>query len=204
MAKISVTFKGLPLHSVELAGEQVHIGRDPSNDVHIDSLAVGEFHAVMTRTSEGYRIRPLQDRYPVAVNQTPVSDALLRNGDEIQVGKHTLVFLDDQPRRRSAPAAEQERQPAPLSPQRNASLQVLTGKWSGVVIPLKTAVTRIGREKTGTVEIARDERGCSIAVASGDLLVTVNGKVVSKGENARLADRDLIKINTSLFQYFEA
>ena len=202
MAKLTVTFKGLPLKSVELNPDETHIGRDSANDVHIDSLAIEEFHAVITLTGEGYRISPVEASCLLAVNHKPVTEALLHSGDEIQIGKHVLFFFDEDAPAALAKSAEKPKAAEPVRPL-DGNLQVLNGKWIGMVIPLKATVTRIGKEPSGMVIVTREDTGYSIAIGSGEVLLIVNGKTVTRGEAASLNKGDMIRINNSLLQYFQ-
>lgn len=47
MAKFTVYFKDKPIHSGIYEAGVVHIGRDDSNELIVDSLAVAPIHAVV-------------------------------------------------------------------------------------------------------------------------------------------------------------
>jgi sulfur carrier protein ThiS len=201
MAKLTITFRGIPLNSVDLGADKARIGRDPASEVHIDSLAVADFHAVVALSHEGYTLRSVNSEFVVAVNDKPVVEAVLRSGDEIRVGKHVLFFTDDA--RPVRPPAHDEKSPRDPYKPFQGSLQVLTGQRIGMVIPLKATVTRIGKEETGLVVVTREEKGYAISPASDNVALTINGKPVARGEAPYLASGDMIRINNALLQYFQ-
>jgi hypothetical protein len=201
MSKLSITFKGLRLQTIDIKLGETGIGRDPSNQVHIDSLAIADFHAKIRSTPEGDFIRTLQLDYPVIVNEHPITEHLLDDGDHILIGKHSLYYtegrpsyeLDDVPERKS---------PLPFRPF-EGSFQIMNGKQIGMVIPLKATVTQIGKETTGMVIVTRNSDGYVIASGSDNVRVTINGHTLEEKREAILIDGDIVRINSSLLQFFQ-
>jgi len=68
------------------------IGRTPDNDIVVDNLAVSRIHSVIEEDKGGYYIRDCDSLNGTIVNGRRVGRALLKNADEITIGKHTLVF----------------------------------------------------------------------------------------------------------------
>ncbi|CAL1239685.1 FHA domain-containing protein [Candidatus Methylocalor cossyra] len=200
MAKLTVTFKDILLQAVELNAATLSIGRDPTNALHIDSLAIADFHAEVQATPEGYRIRRLHAGFPVYLNGTAVEEALLKDGDRIVLGKHQLRFTDSasQPAAPDGPLDGAMPRFKPFE----GSFQVMNGKHIGMIIPLKKAVTQIGKKESGCVIVTKGEQGYTIAAASEDLLLTINGRLV-EGEQAPLRDGDIVRINSTLLQFFQ-
>lgn len=80
--------------AVTLDGDRVTIGKSPSNDVAIaGDGTVSRLHAVLERFDAGWSVRDLGSRNGTFVNGRRIWDArILRAGDEIRVGRTTLVF----------------------------------------------------------------------------------------------------------------
>ena len=79
------------------------VGSAAGCNVRLVSSTVARFHAGLLRTAAGLWVVDLLGRSGVAVNGTPMRFALLRHGDELQVGKFQLR-VGCEPAR-SAPAA---------------------------------------------------------------------------------------------------
>lgn len=73
-------------------GQTLTIGRNESNDIVIDNLAVSANHARIESVSASFIIKDLESTNGTFVNEKLVSAHGLRNNDVILVGKHTLLF----------------------------------------------------------------------------------------------------------------
>lgn len=200
MPKLSITFKDVLLQTFELHHGETGIGRDASNAVCIDSLAIADFHASIRSSPEGYIIRALQDQYPVIVNETSITEHLLTRGDHILIGKHSLYFSDELTAYDLS--APMEKGAAGEFRLFEGSFQVMNGKQIGMVIPLKAPVTRIGKESTGVVIVSRNNKGYVIAAGSENVRVTINGQSLEHRESV-LTHGDIVRINNSLLQFFQ-
>ncbi|MGX6446957.1 FHA domain-containing protein [Patulibacter sp. S7RM1-6] len=79
--------------SVPLAGERVTIGRRPSSDLFLDDVTVSRDHALVVSRADGWHLDDLGSLNGTYVNRRRIESALLRDGDEVQVGKFKLTFL---------------------------------------------------------------------------------------------------------------
>jgi hypothetical protein len=79
--------------SFRLDQEQVDVGRHPDSDIFLDDITVSRRHVVLTRTEGTYELRDAGSLNGTYVNRERVDDALLRHGDEIQVGRFRLTFV---------------------------------------------------------------------------------------------------------------
>jgi FHA domain-containing protein len=84
---------------IGLAGQAVTIGQAPTNDLPLPSdPAVSRLHAMLESLSSGWCVRDLNSRNGTFVNgQRTWGDRPIRSGDEIRVGRTTLVFRVDEP-----------------------------------------------------------------------------------------------------------
>jgi pSer/pThr/pTyr-binding forkhead associated (FHA) protein len=98
MAKLIVKFRDAKLQEIPITKPAVTIGRVDKNDIKIENLAVSRQHAKIVRDGERYIIEDLNSLNGTFVNEKKVMKGVLRNNDEILVGKHTLIFVDEEER----------------------------------------------------------------------------------------------------------
>ncbi len=90
MGRLLLKFDTALLKEVPLGTRPVTIGRAPDNDVAIDNLAMSNYHARVYNEAGCLVIEDLSSLNGTFVNDLRVERATLRDGDTIQVGKHTL------------------------------------------------------------------------------------------------------------------
>ena len=70
------------------------IGRATEADLFLDDVTVSREHAAIERERDGFYIRDLGSLNGTYVNRLRVSRQRLADGDEVQVGKFKLTFLE--------------------------------------------------------------------------------------------------------------
>jgi pSer/pThr/pTyr-binding forkhead associated (FHA) protein len=71
----------------------VTVGRHPDSDVFLDDVTVSRRHAEFVRAEDGgFAVRDVGSLNGTYVNRDRVEHAVLRNRDEVQIGKFRLVF----------------------------------------------------------------------------------------------------------------
>jgi pSer/pThr/pTyr-binding forkhead associated (FHA) protein len=78
----------------ELSGERIAIGRSPDADVFLDDVTVSRNHALLVRRRDGLYIDDLGSLNGTYVNRRRIESHRLADGDEIQVGKYKLSYLE--------------------------------------------------------------------------------------------------------------
>ena len=73
-------------------GKSVTIGRRTDNDIVVENLAVSGHHAKIDSIGDGFVLTDLQSKNGCFVNEQLVTSHWLKNGDVVNIGKHTLVF----------------------------------------------------------------------------------------------------------------
>jgi pSer/pThr/pTyr-binding forkhead associated (FHA) protein len=96
MAKLILKFRDAMLQEIPIAKSSITIGRVDKNDIKIENLAVSRQHAQILQDGDRYIMEDLNSLNGTFVNEKRVMKCILRNGDEILVGKHTLVFIDEE------------------------------------------------------------------------------------------------------------
>src|SRR5215831_4168863 len=80
---------------VPLRRERTTIGRRPDNDVCLPNLAVsGEHAAVVTILTDSF-LEDLGSTNGTLVNGKPIGKHFLRDRDQIEIGRHKLVYCAD-------------------------------------------------------------------------------------------------------------
>jgi pSer/pThr/pTyr-binding forkhead associated (FHA) protein len=69
-------------------------GRHPESELFLDDVTVSRRHARIDRTPQGYEVVDAGSLNGTYLNRKRIERAPLRNGDELQIGKFRLVFLD--------------------------------------------------------------------------------------------------------------
>lgn len=104
MAKLELRFENSLLAEYRLEVRPLTLGRGPDCDIFIDNLAVSTHHARIFFEDNQYVLEDNQSLNGTFVNNVKVDGrVLLRDGDVIGVGKHTLVFYQFADARRPVP-----------------------------------------------------------------------------------------------------
>ncbi len=77
-----------------ILGERTTIGRAPQSDVFLDDVTVSREHAVIERRHDGVRLTDLESLNGTYVNRARVESINLTDGDELQIGKYRLTFIE--------------------------------------------------------------------------------------------------------------
>ena len=84
---------GGALHTIALSREWTRIGRSLAADLRFDDPTVSRRHALIVRQPDGVRLLDDRSLNGVFVNGARVEGKVLRDGDEIIVGRYRLCFL---------------------------------------------------------------------------------------------------------------
>ncbi len=71
-------------------------GRHPESDIFLDDVTVSRNHAVLIGRREGRYVDDLGSLNGTYVNRKRIESHKLQNGDELQVGKYKLTYLEQQ------------------------------------------------------------------------------------------------------------
>lgn len=95
MAKLILSLENKFLSEYQLNNERTTIGRRPTNDVHIDNLAVSGVHAAILKMGNDFYVEDQGSTNGTLVNAKMVKNHLLQNGDLIDFGKHQLKYVNE-------------------------------------------------------------------------------------------------------------
>ncbi len=80
--------------SFPLEGERVSIGRRPESEVFLDDVTVSRDHALIVRRGGDWHLDDLGSLNGTYVNRERIESHQLDDGDEIQIGKYKLSYLE--------------------------------------------------------------------------------------------------------------
>jgi pSer/pThr/pTyr-binding forkhead associated (FHA) protein len=69
------------------------VGRHPDSDIFLDDITVSRRHAVVERIDGGYQVRDVGSLNGTYIGHDRVEVAPLHQGDDLQVGRFVLTFL---------------------------------------------------------------------------------------------------------------
>ncbi|MET0341813.1 MAG: GGDEF domain-containing protein [Polyangiales bacterium] len=78
---------------VPLLDADVVIGRSSEADLQLEIEDVSRTHAIVSRTSHGFVLRDHGSTNGTFVNEQPIRERALRDGDQIRIGRAMLKFL---------------------------------------------------------------------------------------------------------------
>ncbi len=69
------------------------IGRSPESDVLLDDITVSRKHAILRKDADSYRLTDAGSLNGSYLNGNIVEEAVLSNGDRIQIGKYIFLYF---------------------------------------------------------------------------------------------------------------
>ena len=154
MAKVILKYEAAVLKEIPLKQGTLTIGRTAANDLPIDNLAVSGHHAKISYEGDKFVLEDLNSLNGTFVNNQRVRKSSLKHGDEILIGKHTLVYNDEggAPVEKVDPAAERTQPMAKLE-----ETMVLDTKKRREMLQKATVVATEGAsasaERVGTLTV---------------------------------------------------
>ncbi len=221
MPKLIVSIDGVVIKEVQLTKPRTTLGRRPYNDIVIDNLAVSGEHAAFELMNEEVFLEDLDSTNGTYVNGKVAKQQQLHNGDNVEVGKYKIRFVDEAagdgfaktmlfksgaaapapvstspPQASAAKAAAASGAPGSL----NAVIKVLSGTASGREVPLTKVVTTVGKPGVAVAAITRRHQGFVVAHVEGADNPMLNGSVIG-AEPVVLKNGDVIELVGTRMQF---
>ena len=169
MPNLTLTFKNIKLEDYPLqTGHSLTIGRRKNNNVIIDNLAVSGNHAKIDSVADGFVLVDLQSKNGSFVNEQLVNTHWLKNGDVINIGKHSLIFS----------YSEDEVMPGDGSDEIDQTMVIDTSQHRSMVKKSNSKVPK-PLPKVSKNEIA----GVLTYLAGGNGNIKLNGKITKLGKH---------------------
>ena len=77
-----------------LESDVLTIGRSPHSDLFLDDVTVSRHHARLIRDDSGYLVEDLNSLNGTYINRKRIERHRLSDGDELQIGKFKLAFVE--------------------------------------------------------------------------------------------------------------
>ena len=75
-------------------GERTMIGRSPDCEIFLDDVTVSRRHAAVAQREDGMYIEDLGSLNGTFLNRRRIESARLEDGDELQIGKYRMTFVE--------------------------------------------------------------------------------------------------------------
>lgn len=75
-------------------GERTRIGRSPDCEVFLDDVTVSRNHAVLVERDGAFYVEDQSSLNGTFVNRRRIDSVQLENGDELQIGKYRMTFIE--------------------------------------------------------------------------------------------------------------
>ena len=75
-----------------LDSDRTTAGRRPDSDIFLDDVTVSRKHAEFVRRGQDFVVRDVGSLNGTYVQRDRIDEAVLRDGDEVQIGKFRMVF----------------------------------------------------------------------------------------------------------------
>ncbi len=232
MARIIVVFNKKVIKEYPFTKDSLAIGRNDSNDIVIDNLAVSGLHARIDKSGDIYILTDLQSTNGTFVNDKIIASHKLQHKDKITVGKHLLFFAMSQEEQAKIKVADLDRTMI-LDTAQHKELLEKQAKEKGVEalshkqmlgiisfidgsrkgeIKLTKKLTKIGKAETSEVRLGGMFMPPTAATISrrpnGYALTVTSGRTKVKVNNETIKDShflndfDTIEIGSCKFQFF--
>ncbi|MDQ6988358.1 MAG: FHA domain-containing protein [Mariprofundaceae bacterium] len=230
MSKLVLKFKDTVISEIELSQEETSIGRKAENTVHIDNLAVSGRHARILKIGNKVILEDLGSTNGTLVNNKEVTKHIMKHGDIVSVGKHTLTFVslengkmpaveeDDMDKTMIISSAAREalvsKGPASASSAMLlGTIQFVSGPMVGKSFDLTASLTSMGKGDNCKIKvkglmvgkqaavITRRPTGYHIAYLEGMSKPKVNGKSVADTPRT-LKDGDMIELGDVKMEFY--
>jgi pSer/pThr/pTyr-binding forkhead associated (FHA) protein len=130
MAKLILKRQDTTLEEFPITKSPMTIGREQSNDIVLDNMMVSRHHVKIFQDHKGYWIEDLKSGNGLFVNHKKVTQDLLKDQDEVRVGKHTFVFVleESPPVERAQESADDLMEKTFILPRNRLELMALLGE----------------------------------------------------------------------------
>jgi len=232
MARIILVFNKKVIKEYPFTKDSLTIGRNDTNDIVIDNLAVSGLHARIDKSGDSYILTDLQSTNGTFVNDKIIASHKLQHKDKITVGKHLLFFAMSQEEQAKLKVAELDRTMILDTAQHKELLEKQAREKGveassqkpmlGVInfidgsdqgeIKLTKKLTKIGKAETSEVRLGGIFMPPTAATISrrpnGYAITATGGKTKVKVNNQTIEDShflndfDTVEIGSYKFQFY--
>ena len=211
MEKLVVIGEDGVTQEYSLSQRIIRLGRDRANDLCLEDKSVSRHHASVVKVFEEYFLQDEKSTNGTRLNGQEVHKHILKHGDEIEIGKYRLRFIEDAMEQaednldktvvinptsnkyQHQRTEEIQHQPTTASDKNPARIRFLSGPSQGELKTVDRAFFTIGKPGGDLVLINRRHTGYFLLKMGGDSPPRVNGQAVRAG-GVKLNDGDRIQL----------
>ncbi len=207
MDKIMILQNGHVLKEIELDKQQLVIGRDEKNGIHLGDPSVSRRHALLSCALDEYFIEDLGSTNGTLLNDRPVTKHILKSGDLLRIGEYVLSFeraepellIDDEDPEKTqvirtiAPKPQQPPPPVSVAP-KTATLKYFRGPRKGESEKIDRSLYTLGKPGGDVAVIARRSQGFYLMKIGKNSVPTINNKKVDVGGGIKLNEGDMVEV----------
>ena len=186
--KLLLSTASQQLRQIVIDKPRLTIGRRPYNDIMLDDLTVSGEHALLLTRAGASVIEDLRSRNGTLVNDEPVIQRALLDGDRIEIGIYRLQYVIE-------PLITEGDRPPEW-----ACVEALSGDAIGKVIAIDRAIVSLSNASGQVAVIARRKNGFFITHLEGTTFPLVNGESTGLISHL-LRDDDLIELAGTIFRF---
>ncbi len=203
MPSITVKLKEAVIKQLQLPQGDLSIGRRLTHTLVLEDAAVSADHASIFTVGQDSFLKDLGSTNGTYINNRRTRKHHLKPGDEILIGRYTLVYSDSD----CAPATPERLTNAsaaalPASDSGDAALFVLSGFNNGKRIELKAPVTHLGKSGRSAALLSRNGERYVLMTKPEATQVLRNGKPVPAGGTV-LESGDIIEVGDTRLQFYQ-
>lgn len=205
MDKLIILENEAVVKEIELDKQQLVIGRDASNGIHLGDPSVSRRHAMLTCALDEYFIEDLGSTNGTLLNDKEITKHILKSGDVLQLGDFVLRFErsgaagyieDDDPEKTQIIRSKKPaRQPVPKAViPKTATIRYFRGPKKGASERIERSLYTLGKPGGDVAVIARRPQGFYLLKIGNNSYPMINNKRVSVGGGIKLEEGDVVEV----------
>ncbi|MGB8658561.1 MAG: FHA domain-containing protein [Candidatus Zixiibacteriota bacterium] len=227
MPEIVIKYEDKVIERVVTQKKRISVGRTPDNDIVLDNKAVSRKHATIEFDRNSALILDNESLNGTFVNSRKVTEEMLKDNDQITIGKFNLVYHQDTPKetplagldgtmvlktKRQKDLLERDRKAREAIELAHGSVLLGEAETTQKQFPLDRPVVTFGKAKFVNVpvkgllvskiqaKIIQDHDGFMLVNLGREGKTRVNGEGIHR---YRLRNDDLIEVGKSAFRFIQ-
>ncbi len=202
MPSITVKLKEAVIKQLQLPQGDLSIGRRLTHTLVLEDAAVSADHASIFTVGQDSFLKDLGSTNGTYINNRRARKHHLKPGDEILIGRYTLVYSDSDFAAQTPERLTNASAAALPADGGDAALFVLSGFNNGKRIELRAPVTHLGKSGQSAALLSRNGERYVLMTKPEATQVLRNGKPVPAG-GAVLESGDIIEVGDTRLQFYQ-
>ncbi len=215
MSKILILDEGSVQQEIELEEQQLVIGREASNGIHLGDPSVSRRHALLTCALGEFFIEDLGSTNGTFLNGRPITKHMLNHGDLLQVGDYVLRYeqvveqeeLEDDDPEKTQVITTKKLLKTPESSSdigvvvpKTATIRYFRGPKKGQSEQILRSLYTLGKPGGDVAVIARRPQGFFLLKIGNNSYPMINNKKVDVGGGIKLNEGDVVEVGENMVE----